>query len=109
MLGACRGINLLRHSKTPGQISGIAEEKRVQQDRFYVVMDEQLPPQTLAELEQVLLVKKDKDRVDPIQGIEIVIYQDSVDKDHPAVRELQKWAQMNGLRVTISFPPGNRS
>jgi hypothetical protein len=80
---------------------------RVQQDRFYV-MDEQLPPRTLTELEQVLSARKSQEK-DPIKGIEIVIYEDSVDKDHPAVRDLQQWAQANGLQVTISFPRGNRS
>jgi hypothetical protein len=80
---------------------------RVQQDRFYV-MDEQLPPRTLAELEQTLLARKSQEK-DPIKAIEIVIYEDSVDKEHPAVRDLQQWAQSNGLQVTISFPRGNRS
>jgi hypothetical protein len=80
---------------------------RVQQDRFYV-MDEQLPPRTLAELEQILLARKNQEK-DPIKTIEMVIYEDSVDKDHPAVRDLQQWAQSNGLQVTISFPRGNRS
>ena len=80
---------------------------RVQQDRFYV-MDEQLPPRTLTELEQILQARKNQEK-DPIKAIEIVIYEDSVDKDHPAVRDLQQWAQLNGLQVTISFPRGNRS
>ena len=80
---------------------------RVNQDRFYVI-DEQLPPRALAELEQILLARKSQEK-DPIKAIDIVIYEDSVDKDHPAVRDLQQWAQANGLQVTISFPRGNRS
>jgi hypothetical protein len=80
---------------------------RVQQDRFYVI-DEQLPPRTLAEIRQLLLDRKNQEK-DPIKAIDIVIYEDSVDKDHPAVRDLQQWAHLNGLQVTISFPQGNRS
>jgi hypothetical protein len=79
---------------------------RVQQDRFYVI-DEQLPPRTLAEIRQLLLARRNQEN-DPIKAIEIIIYEDSVAKDHPAVRELEQWASQNGLQVTISFPPGVR-
>ena len=81
--------------------------RRVVQDRFYVI-DEKMPALTLAELRQMLMTRKNQE-IAPIKAIEIVIYEDSVSKDHPAVRDLEQWASANGLRVTISFPPGNRS
>jgi hypothetical protein len=80
---------------------------RVQQDRFYVV-DEKMPALPLAEVKEMLLARKNQGR-NPIKAIEIVIYEDSVSTDHPAVRDLDQWAKLNGLQVTISFPPGNRS
>ncbi len=79
---------------------------RVQQDRFYV-LDEQPQPLTLAELRDILTAGK-KQETDPLKVIEIVVFEDSVDKEHPAVRDLEAWAAANGLQVTISFPQGKR-
>jgi hypothetical protein len=79
---------------------------RVRQDRFYV-LDEQPQPLTIGELRDILAARK-KQEADPLKIIEIVIYEDSVDKDHPAVRDLETWAASNGLQVTISFPQGKR-
>ncbi|HEV8062361.1 MAG TPA: hypothetical protein VGP68_20955 [Gemmataceae bacterium] len=81
--------------------------RRVEQDRFYVI-DEKMPALTFAELRQLLMTRKNQE-IDPIKAIEIVIYEDSVSKDHPAVRDLEQWANANGLQVAILFPPGNRS
>lgn len=79
---------------------------RVQQDRFYII-DEQQPPRTLAEIREILLAKRNQE-IDPLKGIEIIIYEDSVAKDHPAVRELEQWARQNGLQVGMLFPAGVR-
>lgn len=79
---------------------------RVQQDRFYIV-DEQPQPVTMAELRELLTSRKKQEK-DPLKVIEIIVYEDSVDKEHPAVRDLEKWASGNGLQVTISFPQGKR-
>ena len=79
---------------------------RVQQDRFYI-LDEQPQPVTLAELKDLLTVRK-KQETDPLKVIEIVVFEDSVDRDHPAVRDLESWAASGGLQVTISFPQGKR-
>jgi hypothetical protein len=79
---------------------------RVQQDRFYVV-DEQPQPVTLPELRELLATRKKQEK-DPLKVVEIVVYEDSVDKEHPAVLDLEKWANGNGLQVTISFPQGKR-
>ncbi len=81
--------------------------RRVVQDRFYVI-DEKMPALTLVDLKQLLMTRKNQE-IDPIKAIEIVIYEDSVSKDHPAVRDLEQWANANGLQVAILFPPGNRS
>ena len=72
------------------------------------MIDEQMPALPLAEIKQMLLARKNQE-IDPIKAIEIVIYEDSVSKDHPAVRDLEQWAHLNGLQVSILFPPGNRS
>jgi hypothetical protein len=79
---------------------------RVQRERFYVI-DEQPPAHTIDEVRQILLARRNQEN-DPIKAIEIVIYEDSVAKDHPAVRELEQWANQNGLPVTLSFPQGVR-
>jgi hypothetical protein len=92
----------VRHAARIEMLGG----SRVQQDRFYII-DEQPPPRTLAEIRQILLARRNQEN-DPIKAIEIIIYEDSVAKDHPAVRELEQWANQNGLQVTISFPQGVR-
>ena len=79
---------------------------RVQKDRFYL-LDSQPEPMTLADLGTALLARKAQAN-EPLKVIEIVIFEDSVDKDHPAVRDLEQWADRNGLQVNVLFPQGKR-
>jgi hypothetical protein len=75
--------------------------QRVQEQRFYV-SEGQTAPQTLAELRQA--IDDRQKRTPPLKGIEIVIYENSVARDHPAVRDLERWAREHDLAVTVSFP-----
>jgi hypothetical protein len=74
--------------------------QRVQDNRFYVLeMDR---PRTLTELKETLLqLRRDNPS---LTEIEIVIYEDSVEQDGPAVRELVQWVEANGLKHKLSFP-----
>jgi hypothetical protein len=75
--------------------------QRVKDHRFYLA-EGQPAPQTLAELRQA--VAERQKQASPLKGIEIIIYEDSVARDHPAVRDLEKWARENELAVTVTFP-----
>ena len=70
---------------------------RVQQARFYRIEGEQ-QIRSLAELKEAI-------RTGPsLKGIEMIIFPESVAQDHPAVRELEKWAKENNLAVSFTFP-----
>ena len=76
---------------------------RVRQERFYQIEDDP-QPRTLTDLGEAICSRPPNSR--PLKGIELVIFPDSVARDHPAVRELEKWAKQQGLAVAFSFPKG---
>jgi hypothetical protein len=71
---------------------------RVVDGRFYLVEGEK-EARTLGDLKQFL---KDRKR-SGVRTLELLIYQNSVARSHPAVRELEEWAQQNDF--TVSIPP----
>ena len=75
---------------------------RVKGDRFYI-LDGEKEAKNLAELREAVRVQQQKDKV-TIERIDIVIYEDSVAPDHPAVRDLEKWAKQNNLTVSVWKP-----
>jgi hypothetical protein len=77
---------------------------RVKGDRFYM-LDGEKEAKNLAELREAIRAQQQKDKV-TIERIDIVIYEDSVAPDHPAVRDLEKWAKQNNLTVSIWKPAG---
>jgi hypothetical protein len=79
----------------------------VQAQRFYVIETDPTP-HTLLEVQALLLEKRKPAAETPIKGIEIVIHEDSVAQEHPAVRELEKWAKQHDLTVSLSFPRDDR-
>jgi hypothetical protein len=80
---------------------------RVKAGRFYLCEGDR-QPKTLSELQQTIRARgQDKDQP-VLKRLEIVIYEDSVAKDHPAVRDLEKWAEPNGLAMTLTFPKGKQ-
>jgi hypothetical protein len=68
---------------------------RVQDDRFYKILGEN-EPRTLSDLKEILKKRQASD----LRKIEIVIYEDSVAKNHPAVTGLQDWAEQHNLQVS---------
>lgn len=80
---------------------------QVRDQRFYQ-LEEEATPLTLAGLRDTLLERRRQKQRGILKGLEIVITPESVAKDHPAVRELEKWARENDLRVTMSFPRGDQ-
>jgi hypothetical protein len=72
---------------------------RVANERFYLVEGEK-EPRTLAELKTVL---KEQQQKAGVMAVELLIYENSVARNHPAVKELEQWAQQSDLTVTI--PP----
>ena len=76
--------------------------QRVNDERFY--RPEGGEPRTLAELKKVV---KDRQKEGGVKALEIVIYEDSVARDHPAVKELEQWARQNDLAVSLALLPGN--
>jgi hypothetical protein len=69
---------------------------QVHDQRFYQIEGDP-QPSTLVEVGPRILDKH-------CQGIEVVIHPSSVAQEHPAVRELEKWARQNHLTVSLSFP-----
>jgi hypothetical protein len=76
---------------------------RVQQERFYQI-EGQPRAFTLADLRENIRTRPADSP--PVKGIELIIFPDSVARDHPAVRELEQWAKQNNLAVSFSFPKG---
>jgi hypothetical protein len=71
---------------------------RVVGEKFYHV-DNAPEAMTLSELKKTI----DGQKQHGLKGIEILIYQNSVARNHPAVHNLEDWAGQQGLFVTI--PP----
>ena len=72
---------------------------RVRDQRFYVLGQD--APRNWDELRQAVAERK---RQNPdLRDLDVVIYRDSVDRDNPAVTELTRWAQENGLTPRVSF------
>jgi hypothetical protein len=76
---------------------------RVKEERFYRLEGEG-EPLTLAALKKAV---KERQRNAAVKGIDIVIYEDSVAKDHPAVRDLENWSRENDLTVSRTSLPGS--
>lgn len=76
---------------------------RVSGQRFYRLEGES-EARTIADLRQALEERRRRPHKTVVKGIEIVIYENSVSKDHPAVKDLEKWARENDLTPTLSFP-----
>jgi hypothetical protein len=76
---------------------------RVKDERFYL-LEGRPGPVTFDELRQAILDRQEAKGQALLQGIEIVIYENSVAQDHPAVRNLEKWAREHDLAVTLTFP-----
>jgi hypothetical protein len=74
--------------------------QRVKQDRFYVIDGD--PPRKWEELVEAITSRRKEDP--SLKTIDIVIHPDSVDRDNPAVRQLQNWAKENDLTPVLSFP-----
>ena len=79
---------------------------RVKQDRFYLVEGDK-EPRNLVELRNLIRARRETKDKPALERIEIVVYEDSVAPEHPAVRELKKWAEQNRLSVTMSEPAGS--
>jgi hypothetical protein len=77
---------------------------RVQQGRFYL-LEGAKEPLALDEVRKAIQARQQEKDKPPLKGIVILIYGSSVARDHPAVRNLAKWAEANHLSVT--FPPTN--
>jgi hypothetical protein len=76
---------------------------RVKGERFYLLEGE-AEPCSLAVLRERLRNRMDLKDQPPLKAIELVIYEDSVAQDHPAVKDLDRWARQQGLEVSLSFP-----
>lgn len=74
--------------------------KRVINDRFYVIESES--PRTLSETRDAIRERKSKQQ--GLKEIEILIYTDSVDRDNPAVTELEKWVRDQDLTPKLTLP-----
>jgi hypothetical protein len=67
--------------------------------RFYVLEED--APRTWSELETVLTQRLENSN---FKIIEIVIGKGSVDKENPAVKKLEEWAEKNGVAVKLEAP-----
>jgi hypothetical protein len=77
--------------------------QRVREERFYVLAGEE-EARTLAGLRDAVVARRRQADLPPLRGIEIMVYENSVARDHPAVRDLERWARENDLTVSLSFP-----
>jgi len=78
---------------------------RVKQDRFYLLEGDK-QPRNLADLRNAIRARREAKDKPELERLEIVVYEDSVAPDHPAVRDLKKWAEQNHLSVTMNEPAG---
>src|SRR5438105_2829660 len=76
---------------------------RVPDQRFYLVEGDK-EAKNLLDLQKAIQARQDDKDKPPLKSIEIVIYEDSVSQEHPAVRDLKRWATQNDLTVTLSEP-----
>lgn len=77
---------------------------KVVRQRFYLVEGE-AQARTWPELERYLSQRRQEEP--GLSVIEIILYKDSVDRDNPAVSELEDWAREHGLTPKLATPPGN--
>lgn len=77
--------------------------QRVKNDRFYLVAGE-IEPRTLEELRKLALDRQKAGPEQAVQKLEIVIYDNSVAANHPAVKGLEDWAKRNDVAFTLRFP-----
>jgi hypothetical protein len=75
---------------------------RVQNGRFYLIEGER-EPKDLADLEKTILSRKHQQDKPALHGLEILVYEDSVARNHVAVRSLERWAEEQQLSVIL--PP----
>ena len=78
---------------------------RVPGQRFYLVEGDK-EPKNLLDLQKAIQARQDEKDKRPLKSIEIVIYEDSVSQEHPAVRDLKRWATQHDLTVSLSEPRG---
>jgi hypothetical protein len=52
------------------------------------------------------LLEKQRKEEPPLKTIEIVLFKDSVDRDNPAVTQLQEWAKEHSLTTKLASPAG---
>jgi hypothetical protein len=76
---------------------------KVKNERFYVVEGDS-NALSLAELQQRIRARMEAQSQPPLKSVELVIYDDSVAQDHPAVQDLERWAREQNLSVTLAFP-----
>ncbi len=77
---------------------------RVHEQRFYLI-DGNEEAKTLAELRQAILARQQQKDKLPLKGIEILFNENSVARNHLAMRNLEKLAKDQDLAVT--FPKGS--
>jgi hypothetical protein len=75
---------------------------RVHEERFYLLQGDK-QPRTLAEVRKAIQARRQEQDKPPLKGIIILLYPSSVAQDHPAVKNLEKWAKEN--RLSVTFPP----
>jgi hypothetical protein len=73
--------------------------QRVVDERFYLVEGDK-EPQTLAQLKTII---RERQQASGLEAVELLIYENSVARNHPAVRDLEQWAKQQNL--TVSLPP----
>jgi hypothetical protein len=76
---------------------------RVHNERFYLVNGDSKPC-SLAEVRQRIRTHLSSPDQPSLKSVELVIYEDSVAQDHPAVEDLAKWARQQDLSVMLTFP-----
>ena len=82
----------------------IIGDPRAQESRFYR-LEAEPALYNLVELRKVLMDRKRQGT--KVQGIVLLIYENSPATDHPAVTELIRWVKEQELRVGLEYPKGN--
>jgi hypothetical protein len=77
--------------------------KEVVAQRFYKVEGE---AQAMTWTELLAFLEKRRKQDPALKEIDLLLYEDSVDRDNPAVTQLEDWARRNGLTPRLVFPPG---
>jgi hypothetical protein len=68
-------------------------------DQRYYLLETPKEPRTFAELKSIIKARQQAG----LRGIDLLIFENSVARNHSAVKELERWAAQNDL--TVSFPP----